>query len=156
MLSVICLIGTIISGIVFGVKVEKLNRSTLISVNQRNELVAIQVISKDTLEGCNTSSSIMMCRNVTFSSSNFRTTELQDNVAYIDALPKELEDSNFIDRLNEKKNVYHSLYDIQFWDKYAPKALTESDPHCKKCLLPSILCDQAIEVISGTDRCDGK
>ena len=98
----------------------------------------------------------MVCQNLTFSSSNFRTTELQDNIAYIDALPKELEDPNFIDMLNDKQNALFSLFDITLWDKYAPQSLTETDPHCKKCFLPSILCDQAIEAISGTDRCDGK
>ena len=125
-------------------------------MNSRNELVAVQIISKDTLEVCNTSSSIMMCRNLTFSSSNFRTSELQDNVAYVDALPKQLNTTNNIEMLNGSPNLYYSLYDIILWDKYAPKHLTESEPHCKKCLYPSRLCDQAIETITGIDRCDGK
>ena len=135
---------------------KKLSRSTIVAVNSRNELVAVQVISKDTLEGCNTSTSIMICRNLTFSSSNFRTSELQNNLAYIDALPKQLKESNDMKLLSEKQNLYYSLYDIILWNKYAPKSLTESEPHCKKCLYPSRFCDQAIETITGIDRCDGK
>ena len=155
-LSIFCLFGIVGSAIGFGIVVEKLNRSTIIAVNSRNELTAVQFISKETLEGCNTSSSIMMCRNLTFSSSNFRTAKLQDNVAYVDALPKQLKAPNDIEMLSEKQNLYYSLYDIILWNKYAPKPLTESEPHCKKCLYPSRLCDQAIEFITGIDRCDGK
>ena len=155
-LSIFCLFGIVGSAIGFGIVVEKLNRSTIIAVNSRNELTAVQIISKDTLDGCNTSTSIMMCRNLTFSSSNFRTAKLQDNVAYIDALPKQLKKPNDIEMLNEKPNLHYSLFDILLWDKYAPRPLTESKPHCKKCLYPSRLCDQAIESITGIDRCDGK
>ena len=136
--------------------VEKLNRSTLVVVNQRNELVAVQIISKDQLGGCNASLSIMMCNNLTFTAANYRTANLLKNIAYIDALPKQLEGENNVSSLDKTKTNFYSLFGISLWGKYAPEELTSREPHCKKCLYSSRLCDQAIDSIPGIERCEGK
>ena len=155
-LCLMCLLSIITAAAIFGAVGEKLNRSTLFAINRRNELIAVRIISKGQLAGCEHSSKLIRYTNLVFNSSNFRTTELLENVAYVDALPNQLQEPADFALLNETKTDFYSLLDISLWNTYAPKEFEEKQPHCKKCFYSSLLCDKALESIKGIGRCDGK
>ena len=155
-LSLTSLLGVIACAIGFSLVAEQLNRSTLVGINNQNEITILQIIYKGPLKGCNTSSSIMRCSSLRFSASNFRTTELEANIAYIDALPKQLEEINDATIGKSIVTDYYALFEILVWDKHAPEELANKNSHCKKCAFQSILCDLALDSIQGKDRCRGE
>ena len=155
-LSVFCLICFVASASTFGAIGEKLNRTTLIVVNNENELVAVPIVSKGLLKNCHYFSTIGECTELIFNTSNFRTAHLQPNVAYLDASPKALKQLIDMSKLNAPNTPYFNLQDIHLWTKDAPEKILLENPHCKMCLVPSIICSQTLDSIQDIDRCSGK
>jgi hypothetical protein len=146
------LFGMITVSVVFGSLVEKLNRTTVAFVNNKNELVVVDVISKGKLLGCD-GNRTYDCQNLTFNESDFRTVNLMDGVAYVQRLPKQTVDRY---QLDAAKTSFFDLTAIRIWKKDAPEELKNTNPHCKKCLVDSITCNQFLDSIQDVDRCDGK
>jgi len=151
-LSGLILLGMIVIGVVFSILVDKINRTSLAFVSNQNELVVIQVISKGPLTGCE-GEGVQKCHNLTFDDSDFRNTSMVDGVAYVQRPPKVNLD---LSQLNERKTPFFDLTSIQIWKKDGPEQLKHSKPHCKRCLVYSLTCNQILNSIQDVDRCDGK
>ena len=144
--------GMIAVAVVFGILVEKLNRTTVAFVNSKNELVVVDIISKGKLMGCD-GNRTYDCENLIFNDSDFRTANMMNGVAYIQRLPKQNVDRY---QLDAAKTSFFDLTAIQIWKKDAPEELKNTNAHCKKCLVASITCNQFLDSIQDVDRCDGK
>ena len=146
------LFGMIAVAAVFGCLVEKLKRTTVAFVNNKNELVVVNVISKGKLIGCD-GNRTYDCQNLLFNNSDFRTAIMMNGVAYIQRLPKQTVDRF---QLDEAKTSFFDLTAIRIWKKDAPEELKNTNAHCKKCLVASITCNQFLDSIQDVDHCDGK
>ena len=135
LLAIISLIGIVIVGIVFGLFVERLERYSLVFVNGNNELSLVEVVSKGQLpEFKINGEGIRECKNMKYFISDYRKGILE-NVGYLDgSIDKELA---FIE---SKKTSFYYFADIPVWNQ-APLDLIQTNPHCKKCLVSSILCN---------------
>ena len=80
---------------------------------------------------------------------NFRTANLIEGVGYVSEKIKKTD-------INDKNFVFYDLDGIHYWEKDAPRNITQKTPHCKKCAINSILCHQLLEKIPKIQNCDGK
>ena len=149
LVTILCFLGAIAVTIRFALVVEKLNRSSLVFVNNDNEIVLLQVIHKGNSTSCN-DNGIFGCPNTAWNYTNFRTTHMIEGVGYVSEKIKktDIEDKNF---------VFYDLDCIHYWENDAPSNITALAPHCKKCAINSILCrHQLLGKITGIQNCDGK
>ena len=73
-----------------------------------------------------------------------------ENAGYLDgSIDKELA------YIESKKTSFYYFTDIPVWNQ-APMELIRAKPHCKKCMVPSILCNQMLDSITNLRQCEGK
>ena len=146
--TISCFIGVIVTTILFTTVVEKLKRSTLVFVNNNNELTLLEVVSKGHLRGCDDNPAFK-CKNLVWNNTNFRGADLMEGVGYVGT------EINTIDMANNDTHFYDLAF-IYHWDVHAPPELKISNPHCKKCATNSILCQQLLDKIYHLQKCEGK
>ena len=126
---------------------EKLTRSSLVFVNQQNELTLFQAVSKGQLIGCD--DAIRRCQDLSLNNSNFRTVNMEEGLAYIDPGVDTSQISN-------RKTDLYDIMAIRLWKKEAPDELKSSKPRCKKCLSESTICNLMLAIITEVGYCKGK
>ena len=138
--------------VVFGSLVDNLERTNIAFVSDNNELIVVPIINKGKLAGCD-GNQTNICQNLKFNDSNFRNQSMVNGVGYIQRLPKQTVDMG---QIEARKTSFFDLTAMQIWNKDAPKELRNAKPHCKRCLVNSIICNQFLHSIQDVERCDGK
>ena len=146
--TILSLIGVIVVTILFTLSSERLDRTSGVFVSQTNELVVVEAVSNGPFSGCN-DAEIPRCENITVRDSNFRTTNLIEGTWYVS--PK-----INLGTIEDRKTAIYKLNEIEHWKIQAPTELTDSSPHCKRCLVKSVSCDQLLDKITDVQKCEGK
>ena len=150
--SVLCLLGAIVVTINFALVVENLNRFSVVFVNKNNELTLMQVVSKGHLFNCS-GNEVSQCMNTKWNNTNFRATDLIEELGYISS-------DISIAEIENTTSPFYDLNAIHHWAVDAPEELTRSKPHCKKCASKNprrkIICKQLLEKINQLQNCDGE
>ena len=125
--------------------------SSLIFVNEKNELAVLQVVSKGKLSGCEYGI-IDRCDKLIISDSNFRVVDIEPGLAYIDRKPNDKID---VSQINTNKTIFYNFLDIQNLGVQAVEKLMSINSHCKKCVLDSNICNKLLTEIENKPFCKG-
>ena len=147
----ISFIGLITSAVIYGIMVDKLNRTALVFVNENNELAILQVVSKGKLSGCEYGI-VDKCDKLILSDSNFRVIDMEPGVAYIDRKPNDKVDVN---RINANTTIFYNFLGLQNLGVQAVEKLMSINSHCKKCVLDSNTCNKLLTEIEDKPYCKG-
>ena len=146
--TILSLIGVIVVTILFPLSSERLDRASGVFVSQNNELIVVEAVSKGPFSGCD-NGKIPQCGNITVTNNNFRTNDLIEGAWYVSP------EIN-LGSIEDRRTAIYKLNEIEHWETQAPTELTNYSPHCKRCLVKSISCDQLLDKITDVQKCDGR
>ena len=149
----ISFLGLIVVATFFIHAVEKLHRTSLIFVSEKNELCIIEVVSKGQLKGC-VDGPVDQYENLLLMGKNFRIGEMEKGIAYVNQRPNNTHNIEYSD-LYTNSTIFYNILDIQIWEKQAPDNLREQEIKCKKCLTNSGTCNHLLLNIPDLSNCKG-